>query len=98
LPKLQGSEVEICPASSLEVVHIATQSILDIGEKKDERESLRLEIVSGGVARTLRTTCFSRVRGTWGSETQSLATPSTMPLASSPFFVPRFIHWGTTFY
>ena len=32
-----GHEMEICPRSSLEVVHIANELVLDIGKKKDER-------------------------------------------------------------
>lgn len=71
-------------------MHIANQSIIDIA-KKDEKEELRLELVARSQARGMRT---ASVSGAGERETQSYSsstrlTSSTMPLATSPFFVLR---------
>jgi hypothetical protein len=58
-----GHEVKVCLAFTLEVIHVAPQSILDIGKKKDEREALSLEIAIGGVVGSLETTSFLGVGG-----------------------------------
>jgi len=63
LAKITGKGAEIFPASIPEIVHLATQSIIDIGKKKDENESLRLKLAAGGVERSMRTTSFSWVGG-----------------------------------
>jgi hypothetical protein len=58
--KILGHEVDICPASTLEVVHIANQLILDIARKRDQREELRLKLANKAT-RSMGITSFSRV-------------------------------------
>jgi hypothetical protein len=84
LAKISGNEVGIFPASTLEIVHIANQSIFAMGRKRDQREELRIELAN-------RSTSISGV-----GECQSSGSHSTMPrpLASSPFFVPRLVPMG----
>jgi hypothetical protein len=60
LDKIPGHDVNICPLSSLEIIHIANKSILDIARKRDQREELRLELANRE-ARSMGTTSLSRV-------------------------------------
>jgi hypothetical protein len=46
LAKIPGHEVDIFPAATPDVVHIAKNSILDIARKRDQREELRLELAN----------------------------------------------------
>jgi hypothetical protein len=88
LAQVLRHKVEICPNSTPEIIHIANQSLLDMGKKKDESETVRLELATGGVARS------KAVR----SESFSSASPSTMPSTTSPFFVSENYCRCTTFY
>jgi hypothetical protein len=51
LAKILWHEVDICPSSTLEIVHLANQSVLDIGKKKDEKEALKVKLAARGVTR-----------------------------------------------
>jgi hypothetical protein len=88
LAKIPRHEVDIFPASTPEIVHIANQSILDIARKRDQREEMRLELANK-TTRSMGTTSFSGE-----GETHSSTTPSTVPSASSPFFVLRSMPRG----
>jgi hypothetical protein len=54
LAKIRGHEVDIFPASTPEVVHVANQSIFYIARKRDRREELKLELANK-VARSMGT-------------------------------------------
>jgi len=86
LANILEHKVGIYEKSTLEIVHIANQSLNDMGRKREEREALRLELATNGVVRTSATTNLS---GMSGSESPSPTSPSTMPSASSLFFVVR---------
>jgi hypothetical protein len=84
LAKIPGNDVEICKASTLELVHIPNQSIFEMNKKRDKREETRLDLAN-------------RYGNTSGvGESQSLGSHSTMPSSStsSPFFVPRSVPRG----
>jgi hypothetical protein len=84
LAKILGNDVEICKASTPELIHIANQSIFEMNKKRDQREETRLELAN-------------RYGSTSGvGESQSSSSHSTMPgpSTSSPFFVPRSVPRG----
>jgi hypothetical protein len=62
--------------------------MLDIARKRDQGEEMMLELANKKT-KSMGTTSFSRV-----GETQSLATPSTIPSTSSHLFVPRLLPRG----
>ena len=84
LAKISGNEVGIFPTSTLEIVHIANQSIFATGRRIEQREEFRLELAN-------RSTSLSGA-----GECQSSGSHSTMPspLAFLPFFVPRLVSMG----
>jgi hypothetical protein len=51
-------------SSTLEIVHIANQSILGIARKSDEKEELSLKLTARPEARSMGTTSFSRAEKT----------------------------------
>jgi hypothetical protein len=84
LAKIPGNEVGICTASTLEIVHIANQSIFNMNRKRDQKEEMRLELAN-------------RYGSTSGvGEIQSSGSHSTMPSpsASSLFFESRSVPRG----
>jgi hypothetical protein len=85
LTKIPGHEVDICLASTLEIVHIANQSILDIARKRDQREEMRLELAN----KTRRSMGTKLLRG--GGNPISI-TPSIVPLT---WLMVTSLQWAT---
>jgi len=77
--KFQDMKWKLFPKASPEIIHIANKSLLDMDISRDNREAVRIELAVGGVAKSK------------GERTSSVysTSPSTMPLATSSFFVPR---------
>jgi hypothetical protein len=88
--KIPGFDVDPCPNSSLEIVHIANQSLIDMANKRDTIEARKKELA--------RSTA-NRYSGTHASEggavvpqSHSLATgplASAAPSSTSSYFVMR---------
>jgi hypothetical protein len=87
IAQISRHEVGICPKSTTEIIHIANQSLLEIGKKKEARQALRLELATRGVART-----------TTRSESLSLASPPTMPHSNLTFLCSKNHNWHTILY
>jgi hypothetical protein len=41
----------ICLDATLDIIHIANKPLQDMGEKRDNKEAMRIELSMGGVAR-----------------------------------------------
>jgi hypothetical protein len=80
LAKLTGHDVGICTASTPEIMQVAPIAIYE-KDKKRKRQLLPKLNLSGGVARSSRTTGIFRTRGNERDYTDS---PS---MRTSPFFV-----------
>ncbi len=46
LAKILGNEVDLCLASTPEIIHIANQSIFQMHKKRDQKEEARLELAN----------------------------------------------------
>jgi hypothetical protein len=83
LAKISGHEVEICPISSLEPVVKATKALEDFAENKKYAKAKKKEIAS-------RSKSSTHTLGAMGVESSEIhSSQSVMPIATSPFFVPR---------
>jgi hypothetical protein len=90
LAKIPGFDVDPCPNNTLEIVHIANQSLIDMANKRDATEARKKEL-----ARSIA----NRYSGTSASEggpvvpqSHSSATgpsASTAPSSTSSYFVMR---------
>jgi hypothetical protein len=83
LAKISGHEVGICPNSSPELVVKATKALEEYAENKKYTEAKKKEMAS----RSKSSTHTLGVVGVGSSEIHS--SQSVMPIATSPFFVPR---------
>jgi hypothetical protein len=82
--KIPGNDVDICKASTPNLVHIVNQSTFEMNKKRDQREETRLELANR----------YGSASGV--GESQSSGSHSIMPgpSASSPFFVLRSVPRG----
>ena len=88
LAKISGYDVDACLKTTLKIMHVVNQSLLDLAKKRDEKEELRNELATRG---SMGTRSASRVGvGELQSHASSLQpTTSGIRSSTSPFFVPR---------
>jgi hypothetical protein len=86
LAKIPRHEVEICPISSPELVVKATKALEDYTENKKYAKAKKKEMASNSKSST-------HTLGAMGVESSEIqSSQSAMPIATSPFFVPRSTH------
>jgi hypothetical protein len=52
LAQISGHEVGICPKIRPKIIHIANESLVDMGISRDIGDAMRVELRKGGVARS----------------------------------------------
>ena len=88
LALIPGREVEGCPNTTPELIHKATKALDDYQEVKQYKEAMRQELASKTKSKTASTST-THTLGATGVGHSGTNSSSTMPSATSPFFVPR---------
>lgn len=98
LASISGYDVDAYLKTTLEIMRIANQSLLDMARKRDEKEDLRNELVARGQSRSMGTT--SALGG--GETSIPLLIYMTYnfrnPLVNLTFLCVEVTTWGATFY
>ena len=79
LAKVVGHEVDVCPVVTLEAMHIANHSLLDMARKSGKKKEFRNELASRTQSRTMGATSDMH------SFSSTRPPHSTVPSSTSPY-------------